>query len=297
MSDRLCSLLVAGALAAVLAVGQTGVRAADPAAPVPARDQVERRLVSVATLIESSSGAQQIEASGNAAAQVRRVKARDLHAQATAAFRSGDLARASQLLDEAAQTMFDGVRAASADKVTGAKDRVDFDARMESTRALLDAAKRIAAEKGAGPAAADLARRIETLMNEAARLAAAGRVDQGRVVLDQAYLAAKVAIGGMRGGDTLVRSLSFASKEEEYRYEIDRNDTHRMLVTVLLQDKRGAAGVDAMVERSTLAAAALRKAADEQAARREFDTAVKTLEDSTRELVRAIRAAGVYIPG
>jgi len=94
-----------------------------------------------------------------------------------------------------------------------------------------------------------------------------------------------------------VRSLSFTSKEEEYRYEIDRNDTHRMLVTVLLQDKRGAAGVDAMVERSTLAAAALRKAADEQAARREFDAAVKTLEDSTRELVRAIRAAGVYIPG
>jgi len=66
---------------------------------------------------------------------------------------------------------------------------------------------------------------------------------------------------------------------------------------VLLQDKRDAAGVDAMVERSTQAAAQLRKAADEQAARREFDAAVKTLEDSTRELVRAIRAAGVYIPG
>jgi len=66
---------------------------------------------------------------------------------------------------------------------------------------------------------------------------------------------------------------------------------------VLLQDKRGAAGVDAMVARSTQAATQLRKAAEEQAARREFDAAIKTLEESTRELVRAIRAAGVYIPG
>jgi hypothetical protein len=41
----------------------------------------------------------------------------------------------------------------------------------------------------------------------------------------------------------------------------------------------------------------LRKTAEEQAAKREFDAAVKTLEESTRELVRAIRAAGVYIPG
>ena len=39
----------------------------------------------------------------------------------------------------------------------------------------------------------------------------------------------------MRSGDTLVRSLNFASKEEEYRYEIDRNDTHQMLIKVLVE--------------------------------------------------------------
>jgi hypothetical protein len=41
----------------------------------------------------------------------------------------------------------------------------------------------------------------------------------------------------------------------------------------------------------------LRKQADEQAQRREYEAGVKSLEDSTRELQRAIRAAGVYIPG
>ena len=168
---------------------------------------------------------------------------------------------------------------------------------MESTRALLEAQKRIAAEKSAGPRAGELSQRIESLMAEANELARGGRLVDARRTLDQAYLAVKAAIGGMREGETVVRSLNFASKEEEYRYEIDRNDTHRMLVQVLLKDKRGGSAIDSKVEQAVAAAAGLRTQAEEQAARRDHETAVKTLEQSTRELVKAIRGAGVYIPG
>ena len=91
--------------------------------------------------------------------------------------------------------------------------------------------------------------------------------------------------------------LPFANKEEEYRYEIDRNDTHRMLVQVLLKDKRGGDAIDVMVDQAVAAAATLRTQAEAQASRREHEAAVKTLEESTRELVQAIRSAGVYIPG
>jgi hypothetical protein len=134
-------------------------------------------------------------------------------------------------------------------------------------------------------------------MAQAVEQSSAGRVEEGRRTLDEAYLTAKAAIGGMRGGETVVRSLNFATKEEEYHYEIDRNDTHRMLVDVLLKEKRGMASVDAMVDQSLEVAAGLRRQAEEQAARKEHETAVKTLEESTRELVKAIRGAGVYIPG
>jgi hypothetical protein len=44
-------------------------------------------------------------------------------------------------------------------------------------------------------------------------------------------------------------------------------------------------------------AAVLRAQAEAQAGRGEHVTAVRTLEDATRELVRAIRAGGLYIPG
>ena len=97
---------------------------------------------------------------------------------------------------------------------------------------------------------------------------------------------------------TLVRSLIFTSKREEFDYEIDRNETHRMLINVLLSERKDAGGamppaMQAFVDQ----AAALRKDADAQARRGDHEGAIKTLEASTRELVRAIRAGGIYIPG
>lgn len=135
-------------------------------------------------------------------------------------------------------------------------------------------------------------------MGEAVALAGAGKLDQGRALLDQVYLTTKVVIEGLREGDTLVRSLNFASKEEEYAYEVDRNDTHQMLIKVLLNEKRAAnAGLENTVQKYLEQAAVLRTNAEGMAVKKDFEAGIKLLEDSTRELVRAIRSAGVYIPG
>lgn len=265
--------------------------------PPPDREQLERKLASTSTLIESSSGARQIKASGEPRAEEQRRRARDLHRRAGDALKAGDLEGTAKLLDAAALAMFDGVRLSSPEQVTLPKQRADFDARMESTRVLLEAQKRIAVEKNAGSRAGELTRGVESILANAAALAANGRLGEARQAVDQAYLAVKAAVGGMREGETVVRSLTFATKAEEYHYEIDRNDTHRMLTQILLKDKRGAGTVDAMVEQALAAAAKLRAQAEQEAARRDHDTAVKTLEESTRELVKAIRGAGVYIPG
>lgn len=287
--------LAALALSALLH-GAVLAQASAPTAGPPTREQVERRLTSTGALVTQSSGAKQVETSGNVDAKVQLAKARELHAQAKARLDGGDIEAANKLLHAAARTMMEAVGMASADQVHARKDRVDFDARRESARALLDAGQRIGAEKGAGPRNAELMKRIDAMIGEADRQAAAGQLPEARRTLDQAYGAARAAVSGLRGGETLVRSLNFASKEEEFHYEIDRNETHRMLITLLLQDKRSGS-VDVMVERALEASAKLRQQADEQARRREFDAGVKSLEDSTRELQRAIRAAGVFIPG
>ena len=258
------------------------------------REQLERRAQSVGTLIESSSAAKQIDSSGVAAARERRDNARLIHREAVAALAASDAAGAAKLLDQAAREMMDGARLAKPEQVAGEKHKRDFEARLESARALLAAQQRITKEKGATKEAQDAARSIERQIGEAQGIAAQGRYEEARPVLDRAYLTARVSIESMRRGDTLVRSLSFASKREEYDYEIDRNDTHAMLIKVLLTDRKDAAGAMAPF---TEKAAALRVEAEAQARKGDHAAGIRLLEDSTRELVRAIRSGGIYIPG
>ncbi len=285
------SLLPSTAAAWLLALA--GAALAQTAGP-PDRAQLERRVLSVATLIESSSAARQIDSSGEPLAREKRDNARLMHREAVATLQGGDTAGAARLLDQATREMMSGARLASPEQVAGEKARRDFDARLESTRALLAAQQRITQEKGSAPEAVAATRRIEQGLAEAEGRAAAGRLAEARPLLDRAYLLARVSIESMRSGDTLVRTLNFASPREEYEYELDRNETHRMLIQVLLADKKDAPGpMQAFLQN----AAAMRAEAEAMARRGDHAAAIKGLEASTRELVRAIRAGGVYIPG
>lgn len=286
----------AAAQTGALPAAQTPPRAPGPT-PAPDRQQVEVRLTAVGTLIERSTAAKQIESSKDARAAEQRSRAREIYKQARQAFDANDLGTASKLLSDASNLMFEAVRMAAPEQVIVSKARSDFNARMESVQALLSAQKRIVAEKPEARSAREAIATVERLAAQAKELAAGDKITEARTVLDQAYLAAKASISSMRSGDTLVRSLNFANKEEEYRYEVDRNDTHRMLIQLLLDGKRGASASDPMVRKFVDSAARLRESADGLAGKGDYPGAIKSLEDSTAELVRAIRGAGVFIPG
>ena len=258
------------------------------------RESLTSNMASVGKLLESSSAARQIESSKNAAALEQHVKARDIYAKAKAALAADDLPRASTLLSEARVTFFGAVRLAAPEEVSAAKLENDYKARLESVNALLAAYKRVAAEKsGAAKGVPETVAQIDVGVATAAKMAQASKFREGRIELDRVYLIAKAGISSLRSGDTLVRSLNFASKEEEYGYEVDRNNTHQMLIEILAAEKRS----DTMVQKFIAAAKALRTEADAAGLRKDFVNAIRLLEESTAELVRAIRGAGVYIPG
>lgn len=304
---RVAGIFWFAAVCAVPAVAQVeppaqtespAVSAKPPAAKVEVdRAQIEKRLEAVDTLLERSSAARQIEANGDVRALEKRARARAIRRQALEAFQAGEYPKASQLLSEASMQMFEAVRLAAPEQLTAEKMRRDFESRLQSVKSLLAAQKRISVEKTDVPGSAEASRTIEKLLQEAGDLAAAGKLEQGRSVLDQAYLAAKAAISSMRSGDTLVRSLNFATKEDEYHYEIDRNDTHQMLIKILLEEKRNVQGMEQMLKGLIDKAVQLRGEAEAAAARRDYADAIRLLEESTRQLVRAIRGAGIYIPG
>jgi hypothetical protein len=261
--------------------------------------QTESRLQSVEKLLETSSAAQQIKGSDNQAAKDKHEQAVQLFEKAKLVQGEGDEQQASDLLKQATKIMFEATRMIKKDESFMAKDVRDFDERKASVEALCTAYENIAKEKGIDEATEnELHVFVYKRVDQAEAMKKENRVKEGRKMLDEAYVAAKVAIEHLRGGETLVRSLNFASSEEEYHYEVDRNDTHRMLVDVLLKEKMKTNwGIEAMVNKFMESADKLRARADEQASDGEYENAIGTMEESTKEIVRAIRSAGIYIPG
>lgn len=293
----LCGALLAGvgsAFAENTPTASAPTVAPSPPAVVPDRVQLEKRLESVKTLLETSSAAKQIEAGGDANAKAEHAKAMDIWREAKAAFDSGDLANTQKLLLEAPKMLFAAARHSSNDKVSGEKLRNDYLSRRESVKALLSAQQRISDEKGKVSGAEQVAKNVEQLLIDAEQLANSGKYVEARAVADKAYLLAKASVGEMRSGDTLVRSLNFANKAEEYKYEHDRNDSLSMLYKVLVEQK---GTPSANVAEQFKKGMDLRSQAEKAAAEGDHASGVKLLEDATSQLIRAIRSAGIFIPG
>lgn len=293
-------LLAALALASGIAIAQTAApevqdsAASRLAAAKIDKDQLIFNIDSVSKLLTSSSAARQIESSKAPDALSRRDRAVELHKQAKAALDGGDLTKASALLTETRAVFFDAVRFAAPEEVSAKKFENDYKSRLESVKALLAAYQRVASEKGsAAKGVKETVAQIEKSLADAEGLAKTARYKDGRAELDRAYLVAKAGISSLRSGDTLVRSLNFASKEEEYHYEVDRNNTHQMLIKVLVEERKAG---DQLVQNYVAKAQDLRSQADAAAAKKDYEAAIKLLEESTAELVRAIRNAGIYIP-
>jgi len=253
-------------------------------------------LVTVDKLIHHSSAATQVLASGNEAAKAKHKEAETLYQRAVAAAGAGRTDAANDLLTQTKQTMIEAVQLAGRESVVNEKKRADFTKRLESVEALLAAYDRVRAEKEQKGAHDLTGSQVRDNVERAQEHLTAGRVEEARTVLDEAYLVVKLGIERLRAGDTLVRSLHFASKEEEYRYELDRNDTHRMLVELLLKEKLHTSETGQIVLPLLDRATELRQQAEAAAAASRYESAVTMLEQSTAELVHAIRAAGIYIP-
>ena len=278
-----------GTLGLLVALGLAGQQlpAANP--------DLEARIDDVERLIEQSSGAARIHRSDVPAAREKHAQARTRLIEARRARDAGDRDTAMTLLAEATRSMFEAVRLAGREASDGEGSAVGFEERARSIEALADALSRIGKEKPAGQSAEALSREGKNTLGRARALHAQGDSARAQALVASAYDKAKRGIEQLRGGETLVRTLNFATKEEEYRYELDRNDTHTMLLDVLARDgaRRSTSMTDGFVEK----ARSLRSRAEREAAGGHHEAAVRSLELSTKELIRALRSSGVYIPG
>ena len=258
---------------------------------------IEGRMQYISKLINSSSGAKLVINSGNQEAIDQRTEALALYQKAEGMMNVGKTEEALQLLDQSAKMMFSAIRKAAPAKMAIDKNTRDYVARRESVDSLLQAFQRIVKEEGAVQHKEKVNRQIALLIDSGDDLLKNGHYLQARTEIDKAYHLLKVSIESIRGGQTLVRSLRFKTSEEEYRYELDRNETHRMLISLLIKEKEKSEHIRKQLLIFIDEAKAFRREAESLASQEEFERAIEMLEKSTRQLVRAIRSAGIYIPG
>ena len=260
-------------------------------------DSMNSRLDSVAKLIEQSSAGRLFEDVEVAEANEKRERARELLAEARKRADEGaDPEVVNALLDEATREMLAAVRTVKLEASKRSSIEREYANLADSLDVLTDAYVRISTEQES-EGGNELVRLVEEGVTKASNLTEEGDRAAGLEVLKGTYATVQAAIGELRGGETLVRSLHFDTPADEYAYEVDRNDSLRMLVDVLLVERmEGNETLAGQVNAQVEAARLLRSEGESLAASGRHEEAIATLETSTLELIRTIRRAGIYIP-
>ena len=269
-----------------------------PAHADTAKTATEKRAENIDRLLNTSSGAKQVVNGTSQAAREKRKDAVVIYENALAEMARGNDSAAAEMLSQASKIMFDAIRLSTPTVAAEEKDVTDYKNRKESVAALRDAFDRISQEdKEFESNRSKVNSQLDELVAEAENLLNKGETPQARIEMDKAYHLVKVSIDSIRSGQTLVRSLNFETPRDEYLYELDRNDTHSMLVGLLVDEKKQSDYSKDSVARKVIEADKLRAQAESYAAQDAYEQAIELLEQSTKELVRAIRSAGIYIPG
>jgi tetratricopeptide (TPR) repeat protein len=286
----------------VLALGLAFGAAAAPTDPPPPRvpldaATIRQKAVYVDHLATRSVSAATIEKSGDAAARADLAAARDLIAKAQTDLGAGNLAKADDELNQALALINARTRNLSQSRVTNERLQEAYDKRRKAVRTFIVAYDRVAKEKGKTSSAAKQSEALSRMADEADKLAAAGKLADAKVRLDEAYALTTKQLREMRSGDKLVRSLKFETPKDEYDYEIDRNDSHFMLLKIAAGEASPPRPDTPETQRLRSTAEALRKTAERQSGGGDYKAAIKSLEQSTGELLKAIRANGLFVPG
>ena len=244
----------------------------------------------------SSVSAQTIEDSGDQEAINKLQQARRLVDEAKSDLSRNAVVAADDKLDRALAMVNEQARRLSGDKVKAEHAKDVYERRLKSVSTFLEAYKRVA-ENGSSRAAAEQANSIQALIDKAKRAASGGDYESANARLDDAYTIARGDIREIRQGQTLTRSLDFATAEEEYDYELGRNESHFLLLQFAFTERKPAGSVVGRIEENRRKAEALKSSAQAAARSGDHAKAIGELNQSTDLLLKAIRMSGMFVPG
>ncbi|MDX1592904.1 MAG: hypothetical protein R3298_01565 [Gammaproteobacteria bacterium] len=244
-----------------------------------------------------SKSSEKITASGNGTAIELLARARERGGQAFGSYNRGNMAIASERLDEAFRAYSEALDVLRS-SLAGDEEIVRQNAELrEEIQSYLQAFDEALLAKG--PSAANLLNRgrFEELLEESRYLERDGDPHAAHAKLKDAYGMAIDALSRIRESETVVYSLDFRTPADEYRYEQNRHLSYSMLVQQMRSTTELSEQAVRLADRYADEGAKLRAEAEAQAAAGEYEAAILTMEEANKRLVRSLQMMGLSIPG
>jgi hypothetical protein len=252
-----------------------------------AQATLESKLRLVKLLLAQSPAVQRIPHSDSAPAKAKLAAARKLYERAQA---EPAPAAALPLLDEALRDIVAASRLVP-DAQQAAAQEQRRNGELRAAILTFQTLQRDAAA-GAPPESA----RLDALVARADALIASGDARGANALLTQAYQTVVSGLNRMLAARTIVYDLKFASPDEEFRHELARNRAYDELVPIALAQVQLPQETVALAQNYARQGRGAREAAQQQAGGGDARAAVKTMQDATAHLQRALRIAGVVVP-
>lgn len=131
-------------------------------------------------------------------------------------------------------------------------------------------------------------------VRRADELAGVKRYEEAYAIADGAYHQLIEAMKAVRDKETVEYRLEFGSIDEEFAYEVRRFKSHKMLLEMLLAEKRPSQNAMQLIDSYVAEAGLKDMQARGLADRGDFENALSRQEAAVEDLTRAMRVAGIY---
>lgn len=226
--------------------------------------------------------------------QHERKKALDVKAQAALAAERGDHVLADRLLSEAIAMLSRTLRSAvpTEDRFAQKRRYAELAKNVTAFRqSLLETAK----DRQLTERDIDL-ERIDTWIHQAAWAAGNEQFRQANTFLASSYQLIVSNIARFRDNETVYHALVFKDAQDEYRYEQQRYISHELLVQMMLGESDISMNRREQLSELVRLAEELHRKAGVDWKNGDQQTAIETEVKAIRELIRALRLAGLYVP-
>lgn len=244
-------------------------------------------------LVHDSPTSQRIEDSENDEAKQQLKRSQEMWQQAVEHNEAGEYELAEGHINEGLKLMTSVSRTVKdLDRVKQARIEL-YKQVKEHVEMFITAFDRIAEEKGEDQIRSMLDReKLDNIMYSAESMYEEDELVLANHLIGQAADMVDNALSDARHEDVLLHELTFESLEEEYAYEVDRNQSYVKLIGLMQKkttpSQASASYVRKLVEENAL----LREQADALAGKGDLEQGISVLEKGTDKLSRALRVSG-----